>query len=63
MSIKFGFKKSSIAFTALLLSIGMTAKAGVVYDYIKNNNELMGYSSINAISVNSLISVTNSNII
>ena len=41
MSIKLGFKKSSIAITALLLSIGMTAKAGVVYDYIKNNNELM----------------------
>ena len=41
MSIKLGFKKSSIAITALLLSIGMNAKAGVVYDYIKNNNELM----------------------
>ena len=41
MSIKLGFKKSSIAITALLLSIGMTAQAGVVYDYIKSNNELM----------------------
>ena len=41
MSIKLGFKKSSIVFAVALLSIGMTAKAGVVYDYIKNNNELM----------------------
>ena len=57
MSIKLGFKKSSIVFAVALLSIGLTAKAGVVYDYIKNNNELselienwfLPYSSIFAL--------------
>ena len=41
MSIKLGFKKSSIAFAVAFLSLAMTAQAGVVYDYIKSNNELM----------------------
>ena len=41
MSIKLGFTKSSIAFAVALLSLNMTVQAGVVYDYIKSNNELM----------------------
>ena len=41
MSNKFGFKKSLIVFAVALLSLNTTAKAGVVYDYIQANNELM----------------------
>ena len=41
MNIKFGLKKATIVLTAALLSMNMSAKAGVVYDYIKANNELM----------------------
>ena len=41
MNIKFGLKKATIVLTAALLSINMSAKAGVVYDYIKMGNEIM----------------------
>ena len=41
MNIKFGLKKTTIVLSAALLSINMSAKAGVVYDYIKMGNEIM----------------------
>ena len=41
MIIKFGLKQVAIALTAGLMLISMSAKAGAVYDYIKQNNELM----------------------
>jgi len=41
MNIKFGLKKATIVLSIALLSMNMSVKAGVVYDYIKANNELM----------------------
>jgi len=41
MSNIFGFKKSSIVCATVLLSISMTAKAGIVYDYIIEQNKLI----------------------
>jgi polar amino acid transport system substrate-binding protein len=41
MNVRLGIKNSVAVVTALLLSISFSAKAGVVYDYIKMDNEIL----------------------
>ena len=41
MNVKLSFKNSVAVISALLLSISLSAKAGVVYDYIKMDNEIL----------------------
>ncbi|MDP6163712.1 MAG: transporter substrate-binding domain-containing protein, partial [Candidatus Thioglobus sp.] len=41
MNVRLSLKNSVAVISALLLSISLSAKAGVVYDYIKMDNEIL----------------------